>query len=39
MIFFTYTIPIICGSFVIFTNSLVEVYTDTFLKEEEEEIR
>ena len=35
MIFFTFAIPIICSSFVVYSNSLVEVYTETFLKEEE----
>ena len=37
MIFFTYAIPIICGSFAIYLNCLVEVYTNTFLAEEEEQ--
>ena len=35
MIFFTYAIPIICASFVVYINSMVEVYTDTFLKEDD----
>ena len=36
MIFFTYAVPLLCSSFVVYINSLVEVYTNTFLAEEEE---
>ena len=35
MIFLTYMIPFVCGSFAVYTNCMVEVYTDTFLKEDE----
>ena len=34
MIFFTFAIPVLCSSFVVYSNCLVEVYTETFLKEE-----
>lgn len=35
MIFFTYAVPILCSSFAIYINSLVDVFTSTFLAEEE----
>lgn len=34
IIFFTISIPVLCASFVVFINSLVDVYSNTFLSEE-----
>lgn len=34
IIFFIFAIPFLCSSFVVYINSLVEVYTNTFLAEE-----
>lgn len=36
MIFFTYAVPILCSSFVVYINNLVEAYSNTFLAEEQE---
>lgn len=35
MVFFSCTIPLLCISFAIYLNHLVEIYTNTFLVEEE----
>lgn len=37
MIFFTYAIPFLCGTFAILVSNLVDLYTETFLKEDENE--
>ena len=35
MMFFTYAIPLLVGSFIILVSNLVDIYTKTFLKEDE----
>lgn len=37
IVFFIFAIPVLCASFVVYINSLVDAFTTTFLQEEEEE--